>query len=262
MTRTKTPHEKTVPVQAVKKALDILDILVFEDLDRDGVALGEIAARMGMHKNSAFNIVKTLLACGYARRSPGGGYAAGERVDRIGQVNDLLAPATGERIDAVLDPLSRELGESLVLTALIEGRRAVLRRIVPDHPIVANPAEPDESVFNTPTGRVLMAHADAGTVEAAVDRHGLPDTRWDKITSRPALNRMLERVRRDGRCVVTDEKHGLTAMAVPVTLRAGGGPLVAALGCFAPTFRCPRKRIEELTRLLRKGAAALTEGDR
>lgn len=52
-------------VNSVKKALDILDILIFEDIDRRGISLKELSERSGIRPNTLHNILKTMKQCGY-----------------------------------------------------------------------------------------------------------------------------------------------------------------------------------------------------
>lgn len=55
-------------VNSVKKALDILDILIFEDIDRRGISLKELSERSGIRPNTLHNILKTMKQCGFSRK--------------------------------------------------------------------------------------------------------------------------------------------------------------------------------------------------
>src|SRR5690554_4561120 len=81
-----------VPVRSVQKALEILDMLIFEDPACDGVSLSEIARRMAMPANSAHNLLKSMVVCNYVNQNERGHYIAGTMVEQIGSLNRLRSP--------------------------------------------------------------------------------------------------------------------------------------------------------------------------
>ena len=97
-----------VPVKAVGKALDLLDLLLFDHSWERGASLSELAATMQIPANTTHNLLKTMLACGYVSQIAAGRYAPGERCRQIGRLN-LLKTAETTR---VLLPALRELNAS------------------------------------------------------------------------------------------------------------------------------------------------------
>ena len=105
----------------------------------------------------------------------------------------------------------------------------------------------------TANGKVFLAF---GAAELPPGR--LARLTTDTVVSRAALERALERVRRDGYATAADELEvGLSALAAPV--RGPTGEVIAALGISGPTLRLTRVRVAELTPILVQEAHALEQ---
>jgi DNA-binding IclR family transcriptional regulator len=105
----------------------------------------------------------------------------------------------------------------------------------------------------TANGKVFLAF---GAAELPPER--LAPMTADTVVSRPALERELETVRREGVATAIDELEvGLSAIAAPVH-----GPtdqVIAALSISGPTLRLTEGRLAELAHPLRDEASALSE---
>lgn len=246
----------SIPVRSVKKALDLLDLLVFGDLDRSGIPLTSLAARMGMPANTTHNLLKTMAACGYVGQTPTGAYVAGRRCAEIGRVNGLMSPEVQRVIQAVLEEAGRQLDEALTFAALVDGRRVLLLRAEAGHVVRVDPNALEAGrMFAVPTGRVLAAFADPATLDRIVEVTGFPGEDWSQIRTRPQLDRALADVRARGAEVIAREGHPVAAFAVPVLL--DGNVLLGSLGCYAPAFRCGPDKHAEVLAGLRRAAAGI-----
>lgn len=233
--------ETAVPVKSLKKALDILSMLAFDDPARAGLALSEIARRMAMPANTAHNLLKTMAACGYAAQTERGAYCVGPSMVEMGWANRLLAAAAAPQTRRRIAQLCDELGEAVTLAALVDGRRIALCSAEPHHAVCVNAAVLESrSLYAMPTGRMLAAHAGPGELARVIARNGLPGAAWDGIASRAALDRALAEVRARGHERIAPDGPDLVSFAVPVF--GEGGRILAALGCFAPRFRCDAGR--------------------
>ena len=105
----------------------------------------------------------------------------------------------------------------------------------------------------TANGKVFLAFGAAVLPPGPLAR--LTET---TLVSRPALERQLETVRREGVATTVDElEDGLSAIAAPVH-----GPtdnVIAALSISGPTLRLTHARLAELAPMLRDEASALSE---
>jgi len=243
-----------IPVQSVRKALDLLNILAFDDVSRQGVALTELARRMGMKPNSAHNLLKTLVACGYAEQTQEGRYAAGPRLRAVGLYNSLTSAPASRAVSSALAGLVNRLDEYAVFAALVNGQRVALGALNADRSIAVNQAVlQTASLWSTPTGRVLAAFASPGELKGVLERNGPPEETWPE--AQEDMERELASIRRLGACVVDNPKKDIVAFAAPVL--NSQGRLLGSLGCYAPRYRCPKSSFREKFAALRDAAEAL-----
>mgnify|MGYP002552554999 CR=1 FL=1 len=77
-----------VPVKSLKKALDLLSVLLFQDGEEKGFAVKELGERLGLPANSVHNLLKTMAVCGYAEKNADGRYTYGPVCRQI--ASDLI----------------------------------------------------------------------------------------------------------------------------------------------------------------------------
>lgn len=234
---------KSVPVRSLKKALDILDLIIEADLHEVDASLAGLARRMGMPSNSVHNLLKTMVACGYVRKNGHGLYVQGVKCRQLGRVNRLEAPAVHDAVQQRLQQLTEETGEGCLLAVLMNGERVVAARVDSTHAVqVSHATIEDLPFFSRATGRALAAYATADELEQIIARHGMPGAQWDNITERAALQSALAKVREDGTCTVATPEYGLIGLACPVV--DADGKAWGVLGLYAPAFRCTPKTIK------------------
>jgi IclR family acetate operon transcriptional repressor len=244
-------------VKSVAKAMQLLDYVVEQTLHDRAVPLAELAGVLDCPTNSARNILKTLVDCGYLAQAGHGLYGLGAKVRQLGLLNRLEAPASRQAILAVLRDVASRTGEACVLAGLLQGQRIVAahvdstQAIRVDHSVIE-----EKPFFALPTGRMLAAIADERQLQTVIDRHGLPGKHWDDIDDRDALAAALDDLRTVGCCRMIEADSGLFSLAVPVPSTAGDLP--AALGAFAPTFRCTPAQQDELADTLTAAAEKLS----
>jgi DNA-binding IclR family transcriptional regulator len=247
---------KSVPVMSVKKALDLLGMIVFEDIHGEGIRLSDLAGRLGLPLNTARNLLKTMIGCGFVAQRDDSRYVVGPVCRRIGIASRLASASSIVQVDAALRHLVDKLNEAVVFTVLSDGIRVTLREIDSNHQ-VRTMGEPrrDRSFYDYVTARVLTAYASAGDKARILARHGMPGVDWDGIATPGRLDRALARVRADGFCRIKVAASDLIAIAVPVL--DANGELLGALGLYAPAFRSPAARIETLVGELQAVAGSL-----
>ena len=250
--------EKPVPVMAVKKAFDLLEILHFGmSADREGMPLTEIARMMGMKPNSARNILKSMIVCGYVEQSSGSKYLPGPKCRQMGVLNRAVEKSGTGCVNAILTEMTGKLGEASVFTVLVGGNRVIVSTIEANREIKISQATINsDSIFKTPTGRILAAFAAPAALEQVIERHGLPGQIWDGMESREELEKSLAKIRKEGRCVVFEPE--VIGLALPVYGRDGS--FVGAIGCYAPAFRCPKDRQAEILSQMKVHAAKIASG--
>ena len=240
-----------VPVKSLRKALDLLSSLAFGDPDGSGLELTVLARRHGLPANTAHNLLKTMVACGYVARSAAGRYILGPQARRLGAANRMEGDKFKEQLLAILNRHGAELNEAMVFAALRGGRRAVLARYEPERQAirVAQRDDADVNAFNTPTGRALFAFASEEERRQMLERYGPADAVW------PTLAGDLPAIRRDGLCALLPDAAGIDAFAIPVFDAAK--LLLGAVGCHAPAYRCDQACQERVVVALRHASAEL-----
>jgi DNA-binding IclR family transcriptional regulator len=248
--------KKASPVMSVRKAFELLEIILFQDISRSGVRLSDLAAAMKMPDNTARNLLKTMIDCGFAAQNAESRYIAGPKCAQIGALNKFSLPRIKEEIHAALLKFNEVIDEHVCFAVLVNGYRDVVSAVDSKNIIKAVfEGTSSVSVYDTATGRVLAAFAGAGEFAALLGRYGLPGRYWDGINDVETLREKLDRIKSDGHCefMIRD----LLTFAVPVLIP--GSSVTGALGCYAPAYRWPEKKRGMIIEALRKTAGELAE---
>ena len=227
-------------VQSVDRALTILSILA-----RVGqVGVTEIATEIGVHKSTAFRLMSTLEAHELVEQTEERGKY------RLGLGLVRLAGASSARLDVVQEArpvcrrLASESGETVNVAILSDSAALYVDQFsggsaLPSHNWVGQHIP----LHATSNGKILLSGLERDEVDRRVQK--LPAYTNRTITDRRALHRQLEKVRREGYAVATDELEvGLTALAAPI--HSAHGDVVASVSVSGPTFRLPDDHVEEL----------------
>ncbi len=234
----------TAPVQSVDRAITILELLA-----RQGESsVTEIAARLGVHKSTAFRLLATLE-----------GHRLVEQVNdrgryRLGVGNLRLAGATTARLDVVSEarPVTRQLavdtGETVNITVRSEESALYLDQVAGSSALQShNWVGQRIPLHATSNGKVLLSELAEHDFDAALPH--LPRLTEHTITSPERMREELAGVRRLGYALAVDELEvGLTAAAAPI--RNAHGDIVASMSISGPTFRLTRERLEETVPLV------------
>lgn len=246
------------PVKSLQKALALLERLALGDLRRQGVTLTQLAQELDLPPNTAHNLLKTLVGCGYAAKLGRGRYVAGPKVTQLARATYATHPLTGERIRRALQHFAEKEGEACVCATLIDGERVLVGAVDSSQAVrVAHATVEAIPFFAKPTGRLLAALAEPAELTRILERHGLPREHWDGIADEAALQRALAHLRQQGYCEVEETALGVVALASPVT--AADGRHWGVVGTFAPAFRCKAAQRRHLRSALLELAALLAE---
>lgn len=200
--------------RTVIKALHILRVLGQSDRP---LGVVEIARRLGLHKSSVSRLLATLRAEGFVGRD-----GLTERFI-VGPTVVSLAGSALRQMDLrqlarpILERLASDSGETVNLAVPAQGGVINIDKIASQHYIRDIGWIGRQSPFHaTATGKVLIAwltpRERRALVGATLSRH-TPET----ITSWSALERELERVRRQGYATGREElEPGLVAVAGPI----------------------------------------------
>jgi DNA-binding IclR family transcriptional regulator len=229
-------------IATYQSAERVLALLKTFDDSRVELGVAEIARALDVHKSTASRLAAALERTGFLARA-GKRYRLGVEVIRLGTIAlrsfDLVAT-----MQPGMEKVSQRTGETVNLA-------------VPDGEDVLNVAEvPSTYILScsggwigrrtrphaVANGKVLLAYG-ALPQPRALERY-TPRT----ITALGALERELDRVRRDGYATAVSElEEGLVAVAAPVFDPAG--TCVAALSVSGPEFRMLPESLDGLGKL-------------
>ena len=130
--------ETPVPVRSVRKALNLLSILVFEEPNGVGLSLSQLARRMGLPANSTRNLLKTMMICGFVAQNKQRMYVTGPRCRQIGNLNRITSPEALSVLRPALVALSERLEESVIFSILSGANRIILVDVDTEQAVTVN----------------------------------------------------------------------------------------------------------------------------
>lgn len=240
-------------VQAVDRALEILEFVGAEMAVKGPVSAKRIAERLGVSVTAAHNIVRTLANRGYLSQASDRRYRLGLRCEQLDRNAKIARLRTA---DGIVLALAEQTGESVSLAALMGGKRRALFESRGTRLISVNPsAESGHNLFQFVTGRVLAAYASRQEFEEIIERNDPPGDVWDGIADAAKLMERLAAIRKAGRaCKRTPE---VAAVAMPVCDE--DSRIVAALGVYWPATRDSEARLREIREFLRAAVERIEE---
>jgi DNA-binding IclR family transcriptional regulator len=237
-------------IQVIHRAFDIIE-LCSKNRDRE-LTLSEIADKLELNHGTCANIIKTMITRNYIEQL---GYKKGYRLGPM--ISQLAGSASlkQELIQAAKSPMEQlvnELNETCLIGIMrkSDNKRVVLHQVHCNQDIVVRTAI-EKEIYNTTTGRVILAYMAEKEMEKVIQKHGLPSfTLWHEADTREKLDQELARIRREGFAFQRTPTH-IVGLAVPV-FRAG--VVIAGLSIYMPEMRYAESMKElAVSRLIEAG---------
>ncbi|WP_205786749.1 IclR family transcriptional regulator [Specibacter cremeus] len=224
--------------------LKLLALLDEIGTSADAVTISTLARKMGRPRAEVHRQLVTLVTAGWMAQRGDGAYALTLRPALVGQAA-LHHSGMSERIEELLEELARSTGEAASVAVLDGDSARIVQRAEPGRALrVTLSLGAKLALWDSATGRVLMAFSPSETVAALRDR-GV----------RVPSDEELALVRRDGHASSLDQPgDNILGIAVPVD--DGPGGVVRAV-----SISGPRERVDVGAALqsLRDTAAAMNE---
>jgi len=219
-------------IRVLHKAFDMLEYL---DADpRQCRKLNEIAGHLKMNAGTCANILQTMVRRKYVDQvKVRGGYLLGPMIYYLSRLSayrgDLVLAA-----EPLMADLVRQVNETVLLVILRGNERFIILQIDGNQNIqVGRDLFQQDKIYQTATGRLLLAHFDRKDFNDFIAANGLPGSAWPGVSSRSKLESALEAIRRQG--WVSHQAAGdVTGLARPICEK---NKVIAALGLFLPSFR-------------------------
>jgi len=242
-------------IQSLERGFAILEEIA---RNRDGVALGELSRRLGLHTSTTFHLVQTMVALGYVHQEPA------TRRYRIGRGLFALAAASRDEVELIriAMPVLTELsaasgetghfgvwsGEEVLVLAKTPGTGAFQ---IAGGPGVRRPAH------CTGLGKALLAALPPATLELFLASGKLSRRTPNTITEPDLLRRHLAEVRLNGiaydDCEFDPELRCVAAIVQDFT-----GQVAGVIGISGPLWRLTLQVLHEKAQLVRDAAARLS----
>ena len=228
--------EKDVPVKSLKKALDLLSILLFEDPFEEGFSVKALAEKSGLPANSVHNLLKTMAVCGYVEKNGEGRYTYGNVCRRIAFRNYQSGDGFREKVIEVMRRTIARINEAMVFCVLENNVWTSLVKAEPAGRIVKVDMEQVERfyLYETATGRILYSFSSPERRSVLERENGDPEHFW------PDYKKDTLRIRTQGECSLLRTRYGVFSFAVPVF--DSENKLLGALGVYCLPQSCSDER--------------------
>jgi len=249
------PPKERAGIQSIERAFAILEEVARH---RDGIGLGDLSKRVGLHSSTAFHLVRTMVQLGYiSQPKDSKKYRVGRRVFTLaaGALDEveLVSIAT-----PILEKLSLETseashfairsGDDIVVVAKTAG--GGMFQLV-DRSGAVRPAHA------TALGKVLAAALAAAELERDLKTRELRKFTPKTIVERKALLRELEEVRRSG-IAYDDGEFDPEVRCAAVPVRDFAGRITGAIGISGPIWRLSLQALRDKSTQVREAAEKLS----
>lgn len=217
-------------IQVINRALDILEYLSIEP--NDPKSLSVIANNFKLNPGTCANIIKTLMERKYVEKIDKRGYCLGSKAYALtgntGYQKDLVKAATKE-----MEFLTAKYNENSLIASLINNTRSAVVRVSGTQDIQVITSK-EKSVYDTATGRLLLAMLPEAELHKFVVKYGLPKgEEWTAVKTEKSLLAQLESIRNNGYAKkVTTGK--IIGFAVPVYIT---DKIINSLCLYMPEYR-------------------------
>lgn len=242
-------------VQSIERAFAILEEVARH---RDGIRLGDLSRKVGLHTSTAFHLVKTMLLLGYLRQVPE------DKSYRIGSPLFRLAASALDEIEmaTLAKPLLEELALATGETSHFAVRSAddivVLARTVGSGPFqLVDRVGAVRPAHCTALGKILLAPLNEEQLEAYLIRRPPVPFTPKTLTNRELLAREIAAVRKNG-IAYDDGEFNSEARCVAVPVKDFTGEVRGAIGISGAVWRLSLQALKEKARLVRDAAARMS----
>ena len=230
-------------IQSLERMDAILDVIAHAT--EGGVRLTDIAAQCGLHKNTAFSLLKTLVALGYCD------HARDTRTYRIGRRTFEFARNAERNLDIVtlVRPLMLRLvwqfRESLSLAVPGNDSCLVVSTVEGTYGVRGSRFQGQYAPYHASAlGKAILAFQSDDDRATIIHRLNLERFTSRTIVTAAQLEDECQGIQaRSFAISAAEEEIGASAVAAPVFSR--GGLVIGSLAIWGPSARLTRQRLAE-----------------
>jgi len=177
-----------------------VEILKLVSQNPEGITLDEVCARLDLPKTSAYDIITTLVEMGMANVQKGSRqtYTIGLTAYRIGinYTNNLDFLGI---IEPELKAFSKSVGKTVFFGVRSDHDVVYICKFEPENPIITTATVGTKNpMYCTSLGKAILAFTDEETRQQVMGRIKFRQKTENTIMSREALDKELEKVRKQG----------------------------------------------------------------
>jgi IclR family acetate operon transcriptional repressor len=245
-------------VQSVTRALTVVEYLAAPE-NSGGLALGDIASKLGVSKSAAHALLATLRDAGYVSKvEPGPRYLLGMSLMRLGErVRERMPLA--DLAHPVLQSLAQQTGLTARLVLADQGQPLYVSRVEGAGSIrFAAQIGKREYPHSTGVGKAILATMDpSAAVQIAQARGMVPRTRHT-ITDPETLLEDLRLIRTRGYAIDQEEEaEGIVCVAA--SIHDAASRCLGAISVSGLKVSLDKARVSELGATVKDHAARLSE---
>lgn len=242
-------------VQSIERAFAILEEVARH---REGIRLGDLSRRVGLHTSTTFHLAKTMVSLGYLS------HVRANKTFRIGRPLFTLAASAFDEVELVaiatpiLQSLSAETEESSHFTVRSGDDVVMLARVAGSGAFqLADRVGAVRPAHCTALGKILLAALDEVELRAYLARRPPQAFTLKTVIDVDQIVREIEVVRRDG-IAYDDSEYNAEARCVAVAIRDFTGTVKGAIGISGPVWRLSLQALQEKSRLVRNAAERMS----
>lgn len=239
-------------IQVIDRAFDILEYVA--NSEHGGLSLKDISDHVKLNQATCANIIKSLTKRNYIEHiGPKKGFRLGPMATFL--IGDFsLRPLLVLAAKDTVDNLSAELNENCLVGVVHHDKRILVYSTAIDHDLsVRN--KPERSIYETASGRLLLAFLNDEEQLRYVERQGLPAKNiWQGVETTEALLAELKSMR-EKKIVITRTSSHVVGVAVPLWKNE---TVVAALSTYLPESRFTSSAKKNIENKLRSAAEEIS----
>ena len=252
----KAPQNSIYRVQALERALDILDCFNFQNKE---LTLSEVVDRTGLNITTAKRLMANLTSRGYLQQVPGSKtYQLGIRLFELGGIVFSSFSLRRAAVHPMTD-LQIETGTSVLLAIRKDDRLVYIDKREGAGMIrISSDIGWSRPLHYGMLGMVLMAGLDPEEVKQMLSEQPLQPHTPFSITDEDAFSLRLEQIRDQGYVLEKEETvEGIIGIAAPI--RDYTRQVVAALGAALPIGqRNLNKDLDKIVALVKRTCATIS----
>jgi len=257
MKSSETNKNSIYRVQALERALDILDCFTFQKKE---ISFSELVRETGLNKTTTKRLISNLVGRGYLKKDPNSKhYRLGLRLFELGGIV-FSSFSLREAATYPMSYLRDATGATLLLGVALEDQLVYMDKREGNGMIrISSEIGWRRPLHYGMLGMVLMAFQNQKDVERILRKYPLKAYTSFSIVEKRSFKGRLSKIRKDGYVVENEEAvEGIMGIAVPV--RDYSAQVVAALGAALPIAeRRTSEEIEELLDLLIRACNEISE---